>query len=506
MWRKFFFLSGLILLAVGCAGIGGEPPEPTAEATPSSTIEVTPSDTPETPEEVTPEPTVEATEAPTVTPTDTAESPGAPVAILVIDDFGPLSGDEEPPPDLPEDAVCTITADGLGKFGGGRAPLPTPPKPQGVLPTSPETAGLLRTMNVRHGQLVHHTLRGSMSDLQGVLPASPETVNLLWSMGIRHGQLVYSKLQELISVDYGLPQSTIDGSTISPDLRDVTIWVDGQERPILLLIGVDTAGFDTSTLASRIEEAMAVTEAEWDAQRLVLNMSFGLIPCYYPELSPDEYREMIGDDEMGLSPLQPLLQDLDALVAENYIDGETASLVLTARARTLLYHNQGIAEGIQVVYDQTTREQADELFNSLQAWSPPLDAEGVETAAADEAVIAVAAAGNSDLPFPFAPAMWPGVVAVGAEPDYANDSEVLMGDKVEVKDSAGNSVVVEGTSFAAPELSYLMAVLLLNGGSAECAGASGATRPPLSYADAPGGSWDNLDLATARTEHCNTFP
>jgi hypothetical protein len=310
---------------------------------------------------------------------------------------------------------------------------------------------------------------------------------------ISHGEMVFGKLQELITADYGAPSRPIaDAQSVNADMRMVGLWT--AEKSTLVLVGVDTQGFETSTLAGRIEGAMTAAGAEWGANQFVLNMSFGLIPCDYEELTADQYRDLISaeltQEDPKLDPLQEFLGELDRVLEEDLIDQETADSILIGKARVTFYYRQGP----ELVFQETTQGGDDALFNLVQ--NPP---------GGRENVISVAAAGNSDLPYPFAPAMWPGVLAVGAEPAYANDSEVLMFDQFTLPLPPPTSITVDGTSFSAPEMSFQMAVRLLRGGTGDCSGAARATNPPLSYAD-ESGPWNSLDLAAASVDFCDPFP
>ena len=86
-----------------------------------------------------------------------------------------------------------------------------------------------------------------------------------------------------------------------------------------------------------------------------------------------------------------------------------------------------------------------------------------------EDTIFVVAAGNSGKAFPFYPAAWPQVVSVsasseslddyrssGGKASYSNDADVMMPGWFD----DGTADGVEGTSFAAPRLSFLLAAYL----------------------------------------------
>jgi hypothetical protein len=95
-------------------------------------------------------------------------------------------------------------------------------------------------------------------------------------------------------------------------------------------------------------------------------------------------------------------------------------------------------------------------------------------------VIQVAAAGNMECNYPFAPALWDGVVSVSA-----NSGESYVFNKGEI---IPNGDIKEGTSLAAPMVSVEEAVYLATTSTANCNGMS----PPLND-----DVWDNTALANA---------
>ena len=120
-------------------------------------------------------------------------------------------------------------------------------------------------------------------------------------------------------------------------------------------------------------------------------------------------------------------------------------------------------------------------------------------------MIPVAAAGNgvwlpdgnkAQLPFPTAPGIWNSVVSTSATDlaettlaKYSNNGEVMM--------SRDNPYGGVGTSFAAPHLSALEALYLLNNGAVTC----DDHVPALGYADSDDGvdTWNNLWLGFGAT-------
>jgi hypothetical protein len=123
--------------------------------------------------------------------------------------------------------------------------------------------------------------------------------------------------------------------------------------------------------------------------------------------------------------------------------------------------------------------------------------------------IMVASAGNEGLPFPYAPAIADNVVSVSADyPDVdvcrnmltaagtgdilSNDGEIMMN---------GFFNCLPGTSFAAPKLSFEMALYLLRGGDTTCDG----LQPPLAYEQTLPNQWLNIRRNVAANLHCSDF-
>jgi hypothetical protein len=82
---------------------------------------------------------------------------------------------------------------------------------------------------------------------------------------------------------------------------------------------------------------------------------------------------------------------------------------------------------------------------------------------------------------------------------------MLDGD-VEYKDSSNQCIVLSGTSFAAPKLSYSQALYLLGDGPVKC----GNDVPPLGYANSTAATldpsvWRNWALPDAVSKHCSNF-
>jgi hypothetical protein len=212
----------------------------------------------------------------------------------------------------------------------------------------------------------------------------------------------------------------------------------------VLIEQIPTTGLRTDVVANRIQEATK----KYDYH--VINMSFVIVPC------------ALVDDFARYQLMMAYADD----------NGEIATLEATLAALT------GFAATIPSIDN-------DPLLNLLNDY--------------DQSVIPVASAGNFGFDFPYYPGAWETVVSVsGSEDEYgfvaysdlyvdeygsSNSGEVKM-PGVWTRGSTRAS----GTSFAAPRLSYLMAVYLQEAGGDVC-----RTNAPT-FADT---DWYDLDLIDA---------
>ena len=123
-------------------------------------------------------------------------------------------------------------------------------------------------------------------------------------------------------------------------------------------------------------------------------------------------------------------------------------------------------------------------------------------------IISIGAAGNSSQTFPYAPALWDGVVSVSAadcdcgdEPAYySNHGEVMLDGRHPTADG------IVGTSYAAPRLSVLAARYLLDGGINPCASRLDIF-PVLGYMpeERIDAEWRNLAMQDATAAYCREF-
>ena len=279
----------------------------------------------------------------------------------------------------------------------------------------------------------------------------------------------------------------------------------------------------TDALASRIQQLVQrLNVGPRHITRVAFNMSFVIVPCNVPRW----LREIGGYDGAAiLRAYQALTASVPALAS---LRGALDSLALNPGARDnrllapanddpLLRLQRRLAIG--QFYGRTsppTLPLAQEVLQRLN--NDPLKALLATLAVAG--AVPVGAAGNGVLvasgasltrtrfAFPFAPALWDSVVSVSAgqdattRADYSNNGEILMPGTAEAR-SAGTTITVRGTSFAAPQVAARLGAYVFGGGSSPCDGHV----PVLGYADsgAPDPHWDDLPLATAATNYCRRY-
>ncbi|MBM3145043.1 MAG: extracellular solute-binding protein [Chloroflexi bacterium] len=320
---------------------------------------------------------------------------------------------------------------------------------------------------------------------------------------IPHGYLVYEKFIELFSSATRTVSTTGDGTFGLSWMGAIEAWEVDQGDPDTFLVQIDTGGYNTDVITSRISEAIhALAGDPWEIDRYVLNMSFGVVPCDLGD-EYEAYREFIENE----GDLQLMKQELLALMGGGADQEDLLSLADGLRPDAQKEYLLGLlrthfAYGNSVSAVDWRLLEYDPLSDFLDN---PSNYTGL-----DIHVVGIAAAGNHSKDYPFAPALWEGVVSVSAPPvslekpfDYSNAGEVMM-------DGVYRDYL--GTSFAAPELSYHAAVYLLEGGfqywvgsgTPTCSGSEGDSTPPLAYAS-ESGPWDDLPLNDASQYYCGDF-
>lgn len=449
----------LLITAACSSGSTGETPYPVVIEEPAEQLPEVTEETPKITEEAVQQ-TEEVTEEPIpdnmeqeANPTPTT-GPQQSVALLVIDDFTGqqfIENDEDDDKDAGE--FCTLTPEGQIFKGEGLI------------------------------------FKG-----EGL---ATEWVNI---PNVTHGDLVYNQLLALLSTDYGAPIQSITGSTVDPALdwmgeRQIQLWdVTGAN---ILLIPVDTQHYRSDVIAERVGITMEVIGTYWDVGNFIWNMSFGFIPC---DVEAVLTNEVIAIQLPELLLNYPELADLKESLDESV--GEEVPLLSKNAADNLFY------DKIRTAYGNGFYQEIlvpNEPINFPDVESDPFYMLSQSYFSGKESVnvYPIAAAGNSGLPEPFAPAIWPGIVAISSEGQqvtkdvYANNGELILPDELIID----ADMTVKGTSFAAPRMSHLATNYLLWGGSIICAGAVSDATPPFNF-----DMWLNLPLEEAKLAYCPIFP
>ncbi|NDJ77170.1 MAG: hypothetical protein GYB65_13020 [Chloroflexi bacterium] len=274
---------------------------------------------------------------------------------------------------------------------------------------------------------------------------------------VAHGRLV---TDQLIAMIQGNPIYDFEPRRMYND-PVVWAWEPDGGYGALYVVEVDTENYDTSQLRSRVEDTANLVIDYLGVRRLVLNMSFALIPCETPVYN---LRELRAQRVVGETERQTLIAEVGA---SSRIDVEVRT-----DARSITSSSLVAEEGTQrtarmlTVYAIDTAE-ADEsgaldplhdLIRGMTSgtyWSPNREV----------MVVAVGSAGNFGRNLDsFAPASWPEVISTSAyigldtEWEGSNKGQVMLpGGLYPVGD-----LYVIGTSFSAPVMSMNMAFYLTN--------------------------------------------
>jgi len=362
-----------------------------------------------------------------------------------------------------------------------------------------------------------------------------------------HGVIVFNELSKIVDREkepsgapINVPVSKKPGEEeFGPGwdwIRNVDIY--DHEGLSLALVGIDVSNYTTRTIASHLEQAISALNARGYSQ-FVINMSFVIMPC--PDLTQTDldlaliqaddtylkYRAIIEADP-DLHDLHTTLNDLGSV--SNYVD-EDGNVIGGVDALLRLAFNPDLGP-VRLRSYYSSLDYSNDKFT--QVLNDPLRSAVVELSNSN-IVFPIAASGNDGLDYPYAPAMWNTVLSVGspiitpvvtggATPTpmatprqlsswvdnhnqtalfYTNSGEVVA----EGCTTYTNTERIPGTSFAAPKLSYLAALYLLQGGLPGCTGSSSIVTPvpPLGYATEDG-NWNNEGISTAAEEYCSIFP
>jgi hypothetical protein len=412
----------------------------------------------------------------------------------------------EPTEEVIEEPTAEVTEEAIGP-----TPKPGPQQSVALLVIDDFTGEeFIEGGNDDDGEFCTMTPEGQIFKGEGLIfkgeGLATEWVNI---PDVTHGELVYNQLLDLLSTEYGAPDVSITGSTLNPALNwmgaaQIQSWDESGVN--ILLVPVDTQHYRSDVIADRVEITMEVIRANWDVRNFVWNMSFGFIPCDVETELPNEVIEGQLEALLSYVELQALRESLNSSVGEEpggeELGGEEYPFLSQNAADNLFY------DKIRVAYANGFYQDVlvpNEPINFPDVESDPfyLLSQSYLSGGDGVNVYPIAAAGNSGLDEPFAPAIWPGFLAISSEDlditkaEYANDGELIIPHEL-IVDAA---TTVKGTSFAAPRMSYLAAEYLLLGGPMTCAGAISAATPPFNF-----DLWLNLPLGEAKLAYCSDFP
>jgi len=256
----------------------------------------------------------------------------------------------------------------------------------------------------------------------------------LYHLGVTHGALVLLHTLNLLK-EFSV--------TISPDIssREVHFPETTTDDPVLYtiplttpelnsfdfrVIAVDANEFDTETITSGVERAIDL--AKQRSSRIVVNMSFGLVPH---ELL-DEFKNL---QEVG---------EIDSYEEYKNFFANNQDPTDEDFHRDL----QSILKALDTSDEST---DTDPLTKCVRKHIE----ESAQTSASEEPLFAfIASAGNYGLDFPLYPAAWKDFISVSTSADYSNAGEISALGGFAVSPSTS----VNGTSFAAPLVSVLTAL------------------------------------------------
>lgn len=305
-----------------------------------------------------------------------------------------------------------------------------------------------------------------------LLAGDGDLLDLADSGALSHGAAVLHHLRQMAKEAFGgFSHSGVNAVTGQPYYK----YRDGH-GPYLAIQVVDVAGLNTDDVPNAIHEAMRFMGGQGPVgyQRVVVNMSFTVVPCTVLE-------------DFGTAGLENFEAYLEAIRLANNIG------------------NEYLAELDELVSTPVALAQ-EALFAYLDCPFPVPGSgrcdgrpEGKYAKAIASSIVHVGAAGNYGNDYALYPAAWPNVVSVGSldvdgrrfsatRSSYSNAGGVLApGGLFLLSDAQGQTTVYAGTSFAAPVVSLFLALDQMKE-TPRCAasqlGGSSATTPALALDDA----------------------
>lgn len=369
------------------------------------------------------------------------------------------------------------------------------------------------------GQLCPAGVNGSTTEGGGTHGSKGAALAAAW---IPHGELVYAHLKQQFDVGF-------TDVTQEMDLNDQAKLVERAEvdSGIVYLVQIDIGQGLTNDVLGQID---GVHQALKDkgVTNFVVNMSIVVKPCEKLFDSFDEYRSFIQciptlaemttilnahsetftNDEDSYNPIQQSVETRTELVVAHKQDSFDDNFEEYVDCAT----EGAVSDEIDPEYLVLRAEEYRAGFQAEWAYDDLVNAPGYF-----DDTIFIAAAGNDGLSYPYVPSGYGEVISVGAFTRaeslayVPNASEWIWSDVAVFTDSAiikattvispdgtmrpaEDEVILLGTSYAAPKMSYLAAMGLLNGLDRELCG------DELAYADQYDGMWSSIPLSDLARE------
>lgn len=360
-----------------------------------------------------------------------AASPG--VTIIILDDFAEISENRTK---LPNDAPCVLIN---GKVNSG------------IVAQSKDKEGNIVRFNqdkciqqyygdyVNNNKLCAVPFDGTDRSIERA------------GHGPYHGQAVRHAIDMILSgaASKGMLQNAADIKIISQDVKN----------------------FDTTVLVNELQRIVTDVRNQERNRFIVVNMSFSFLPCSVVPLL-NEYENAFA----RASNTDPALQDfqnvVNDLLASEISDKMIDEIVLLQKSGVKCQSFEAPKEQYSLIADLCKLENLSRTIS-----------------------IVAAAGNNPNWTFPTIPALWNGILAVSACDDDAFlackggiASWSNRGDVIAPGNLKFNGIVRQGTSFAAPRISALMAVYLATQGD--------PCHTPISVytmkRSGIGGAWNNV--------------
>jgi hypothetical protein len=352
---------------------------------------------------------------------------------------------------------------------------------------------------------------------------------------VPHGELVYTHLKQQFGASAVFTDVTLSEEISGLELVQSTTITQGT----VYLAKLDIGGNFNDQVYAQITQVHDQLKEDKEVSHFVVNMSVVVKPCDKLLESDAAYLQFV-QCVPTLAALRERLYPEEGQISPNEIYPAVDTILRPHAEVTAAYYDVGpilneppldceLTEELRPV-----RERSRRFISQLQG--DPFNVIISKTVGITDTFY-VAASGNDGRPFPYAPAIFSYIVSTGAitmtettlgyDPNSAewslNDhfnwtvpspitgtvqvagTEAETGTKAWVTLAEGEPVVLGGTSFATPKLSYLTTLALLNSKMPDC-------YPHMIYGGGipPSGPydyfWENRPSAELNTTYCAGFP